>query len=69
MEDVSQPDMEGKTIALTSCTVADEARDVFGPEVMLHWNDMELSTDSYRSINCGSSNVVNNQRAFNRIID
>jgi len=50
MEDVSPPDMEGKTIALTSCTIANEARDVVEPDVTLHWNDLGLSTDSTEAL-------------------
>jgi len=50
MEDVSPPGMEGKTIALTSHTVANEACDVLEPDIMLHWNDLELSTDSTEAL-------------------
>jgi len=54
MEDVSPLDMEGKTIALTSCTIANEARDVVKPDVTLHWDDLELSTDSTEALTVGA---------------
>ena len=62
MESVSPPGMEGKTIALTSHTDANETCGVFEPDVMLHWNDLELSTDSTEALIVGaepSSDILN----------
>ena len=35
---------------LTSHTVANEACDMSEPDVMLHWNDLELSTNSTEAL-------------------